>query len=233
VHAASDLASETPLYLNSSEQHPGDLHDTQIVDKSLPGNARPSGLANSSLEDAGTIALVLYNFVKTNDTELTLEKGKIVVLLKTDNPDWWYGVNGQDQRGWFSQRYVDKSWSSPIGTHFIQSSSDHSNVEIPFGDIQENRELNDKLAPLVPPNPPENTPVLPGNLLLDIEVPQDIVKRMKSPPQVYGTESTHIRYTAVTCTADKFLAENYPLRQAAFNPPRNTEILFMIDLTSP
>jgi hypothetical protein len=226
------IRPESPPTLNSSEQLVDDVHGTGKVDTPLLDSVHPFGPINSLQEHAGRPALVLHDFTKANDNELTLTKGKFITALKTKDSNWWYGINGQHQRGWFPRGYVDDSWSPPSGSIVNAFPSNHMKTEIRSGVVEEVLEPDDMSASPNLPNPAKKTPALRRPRVLDIEVPRDIIRNMRVPPLAGETERTHIRYTAVTCTADRFLAEDYQLRQTILNRPRNTEILFMIDLMS-
>ncbi|KAJ3160813.1 Chitin synthase, class 2 [Geranomyces michiganensis] len=64
-----------------------------------------------------------------------------------------------------------------------------------------------------------------GNLVLEIPVSDRVLNNGK-----YRTEEefTHMRYTAVTCTADEFSTKGYTLRQQDYN--RHTEIFIVVTM---
>ncbi|KAI8914752.1 chitin synthase-domain-containing protein [Powellomyces hirtus] len=64
-----------------------------------------------------------------------------------------------------------------------------------------------------------------GNLVLDIPVSDRVLQNGKYRSE---EEFTHMRYTAVTCTADEFSAKGYSLRQQDYS--RHTEIFIVVTM---
>ncbi|KEI37244.1 glycosyltransferase family 2 protein [Mixia osmundae IAM 14324] len=66
-----------------------------------------------------------------------------------------------------------------------------------------------------------------GNLVLDCAVPKRLLALC---PRKEEREYTHMRYTAVTCDPDDFMAERYTLRPVLYNPPRRTELFICMTM---
>ncbi|WFD29765.1 chitin synthase [Malassezia sp. CBS 17886] len=73
----------------------------------------------------------------------------------------------------------------------------------------------------------KRVPLHDGHLILECPVPPKMLAKL---PCQEGREFTHMRYTAVTCDADEFLAERYTLRPALASPPRATELLIVMTM---
>lgn len=66
-----------------------------------------------------------------------------------------------------------------------------------------------------------------GHLVLDVDVPSKLLEKCAIKE---GNEFTKMRYTAVTCDPDDFVADRYTLRQRLYNPPRHTELFIVVTM---
>ena len=64
-----------------------------------------------------------------------------------------------------------------------------------------------------------------GNLVIDVPVPDRVLYNAK---YLAGDEFTHMRYTAVTCSADEFPTRGYSLRQQ--ESKRHTELFIVVTM---
>lgn len=67
-----------------------------------------------------------------------------------------------------------------------------------------------------------------GNLVIDVPVPDRVLYNAK---YLVGDEFTHMRYTAVTCSADEFPTRGYSLRQQ--ESKRHTELFIVVTMYVP
>ena len=67
-----------------------------------------------------------------------------------------------------------------------------------------------------------------GNLVLDLPVPRSILRFSSFKGDDIGTESGHLRYTAVTCDPDDFTRQKYRLRTT--NSGRQTELAIFLTM---
>ena len=53
-------------------------------------------------------AMVLYDFNATEESEITIAQGNIVVVEDSSDPGWWMGFvqSNPDQKGYFPSSYV-------------------------------------------------------------------------------------------------------------------------------
>jgi hypothetical protein len=126
----------------------------------------------------------------------------------------------------------------PGGSHRILSKADTNDIEpcsIPNSEGDQNE------VDTTPPRPPpRRTPtstsenkassLFRGNLVVDIEVPYDIIQPIPHALPPARDEYTHTRYTAVTCDPASFVDKRYHLRHEMYFTPRRTEVLFMVDI---
>lgn len=73
----------------------------------------------------------------------------------------------------------------------------------------------------------KRVPLDHGHLVLDCPIPPKLHSML---PIREGREFSHMRYTALTCDPDRFVSENYSLRQILYDPPRPTEICIILTL---
>ncbi|KAL7423299.1 Chitin synthase, class 8 [Cryptotrichosporon argae] len=66
-----------------------------------------------------------------------------------------------------------------------------------------------------------------GHLVLDVDVPSMLLEQC---PIREGLEFTKMRYTAVTCDPNDFVADKYTLRQRLYDPPRQTELFIVVTM---
>ncbi|KAK4685228.1 chitin synthase, partial [Tremellales sp. Uapishka_1] len=64
-----------------------------------------------------------------------------------------------------------------------------------------------------------------GHVVLDINVPSMLLDQC---PERTQAEFTKMRYTAVTCDPNDFVADRYTLRQRLYDPPRQTELFIVV-----
>jgi chitin synthase len=74
----------------------------------------------------------------------------------------------------------------------------------------------------------KKVPLFRGNFVIDTPVPADVLKRTNDGKD---PASTHMRYTAATCSPDRFKRERYTLRPCLYEPPRQTEILIAVTMS--
>jgi chitin synthase len=68
------------------------------------------------------------------------------------------------------------------------------------------------------------------NLVVDSPVPEDLLQQVPHAAPPERNEFTHVRYSAVNCSAAEFSDKKFMLRQELFLKPRHTEILIHLSL---
>lgn len=69
-----------------------------------------------------------------------------------------------------------------------------------------------------------------GNYIIDCPVPQALLDTYGKKISDGGREMSFMRYTAATCGPSNYTKFNYNLRQALYNPPRETELMVCITM---
>jgi len=103
--------------------------------------------------------VALYDYEPREDVELQLMQGELITLLRTNDPDWWCGMDAEGKQGLFPRTYVGpapdslenkNSSNAPQVIGDLVVGSGHTPIE-----SQSSRNTNDEFLP--PPKPPRRT----------------------------------------------------------------------------
>lgn len=81
-----------------------------ISEASLTGMSKSTvSMASNSLPSASPQVRALYDFAAENAGEMSISKGEMLTVTKSDDSGWWSGVNASGDSGLFPANYVEKA----------------------------------------------------------------------------------------------------------------------------
>ncbi|KAH0183310.1 glycosyltransferase family 2 protein, partial [Aureobasidium melanogenum] len=131
----------------------------------------------------------------------------------------------------FQHNWQDDGIKRPILESDEVHSLDSSKAHTAKAEIHESRTSNQSTASarIRRWKKLQDVQLFEGNLVLDCPVPPRLLDQMQHA-QPLERESTHMRYSAVTCDPSDFYNERFTLRQRLFAKPRHTELFIVITM---
>ncbi|RLV93858.1 Chitin synthase 2 [Spathaspora sp. JA1] len=105
-----------------------------------------------------------------------------------------------------------------------------SNTSHPNFDTDDEEEDDDFKPKLTYTKTIKKARLVNGNYVIDAPVPQALLDTYGKKIDDGGREMSFLRYTAATCGPSNYTSFNYNLRQALYDPPRETEIMVCITM---